>query len=173
MGKKSGQSFMSESPQKRKPLLLALCSFIALVSMLFAVIAVQADDGDILSGNYWYRVLDESKKTAAFAGYNQPVETLEIPKTIDGYTIVEIGERAVYFNPELKKVIVPDTVTAIGKKAFAENKALAEVVIPNSVVEIGESLFEGDVELKKVTLPGNFKKIIKNRNEDSWYYYKC
>lgn len=122
MGKKSGQSFMSESPQKRKPLLLALCSFIALVSMLFAVIAVQADDGDILSGNYWYRVLDESKKTAAFAGYNQPVETLEIPKTIDGYTIVEIGERAVYFNPELKKVIVPDTVTAIGKKLLQKTK---------------------------------------------------
>ena len=45
----------------------------------------------IVSGDYEYAVLDETKKTATLLKIGTEKKEMEIPGSIDGYSIVQIG----------------------------------------------------------------------------------
>lgn len=141
--------------------------------------AVWQDENDV-PAKYEYKVLDESKKTAMITGYEGKNKTLEIPKTIDGYTITKIDD-LVFYARSLESVAIPDSVTYIGKDAFGRNRklesvklsskletiddgafantGLKSVAIPNSVTKIGQGAFDSCTALEKVTLPVNLTTI--------------
>lgn len=65
---------------------------------------------------------------------------LSVPETIDGRTVVSIGEK--FIGRSLAKtVILPDTVTRIDQSAFNSCTNLQTLTIPASVTEIGEFVF--------------------------------
>ena len=51
-------------------------------------------------------------------------ETLEIPSSVFGIPVTEIGDDAVCYEEELKHLILPDGIKKIGVRAFEENAFL-------------------------------------------------
>ncbi len=69
-------------------------------------------------------------------------EDIEIPETLGGYPVVEIGDRA-FENIKLKSVVLPDSVEVIGNCAF-RNSALENINLSqcHNLNEVKNSAFE-------------------------------
>ena len=81
--------------------------------------------------------VDEAQKTAMITLCNTDAKgALDIPESIDGYTVVAIGPSAFQKCIGLTSVVVPDTVTEIGEAAFRNCTALATATIPNAITSI-------------------------------------
>ncbi len=99
-------------------------------------------DGDYTCGDFTYNLLDDG--TASLASYHGDATALEIPSSLDGHTVTEIGAFCFAFNDKLTSVTIPDTVTKIGSAAFYGCMLLADINIPDSVTELGEDEVFGD-----------------------------
>ena len=74
---------------------------------------------------------------------------LNIPSTVDGYSVVSIGENAFRDN-QLTSATIPNSVVAIGTAAFRFNQ-LTTVIISHSVASIGIDAFSNN-QLTSVTI---------------------
>jgi len=83
------------------------------------------------------------------------VLTVQIPSTIEGLPVKEIGKDA--FNgadvANITSVTFPQGLVKIGEKAFIYQVKLASVVIPNGVTEIGNEAFRQCSALKSINIP--------------------
>ena len=79
-----------------------------------------------------------------------------IPKTIDGNTVVEIGDDA-FSEFDLTNVSIPSTVVSIGNGAFSCNQ-LTSVTIPDSVTSIGNDAFYSN-QLKSINISNSVTSI--------------
>ena len=122
--------------------------------------------GVTYNGMSWtYKVLDEALRTARLVPNNgnpavtpAPTGTLTIPSTLNGYTIVEIGEKSFYECSGLTGVVIPSTVTTIGKNAFC-NTGLTALTLPSSVETIKEYAFFGCRSLATVSFNNGLTRI--------------
>lgn len=99
-------------------------------------------------------------------GYRGGASVLNIPETIDGETVTEIGYQAFYdgYNNDkpgmnLRVVTIPDTVTKIGNYAFMNCRNLRTVQFGDSVTEIGTGCFKGCTSLGRIELPETLTKL--------------
>lgn len=81
-------------------------------------------------------------------------DTVQIPPTYNGETVVAIGSKAFSENGQLKHIVIPDTVTVIRDCAFTYCWSLESVIMGNGVTEIGAAAFQscnnlGDIEFSK------------------------
>lgn len=90
------------------------------------------------SGVFEYRVLDDG--TAEITGYNGSATELEIPSTLDGYTVTSIGSWSIT-RKSIFGVTIPDSVTNIEGDAFYGCSNLKKIVVPDSVTMIGDDAF--------------------------------
>lgn len=81
-------------------------------------------------------------------------------------TVKYIGEKAISYCPNLKKIDIPEGVEYIGKKAFCNNPMLVEINIPDSVLYVANVLFydREDKMTEEEVVPDNLK-----RNNNSPY----
>lgn len=86
-------------------------------------------------------------------------DTLEIPESIDGEDVVEIGEEAFFEEIWLRKIIIPEGVTSIGDKAFLFCGYLEEIILPDSLTNIGIRAFAYCGRLTKIILPNSLISI--------------
>ena len=91
--------------------------------------------------------------------YTGNYSTLEIPSTIGGKTVVEIGDDVFAKSYLLTEVVIPDTVKVIGARAFQGCLALERIVIPDSVIEIGEYAFFGCWAAKTLEIGAKLNKM--------------
>lgn len=91
---------------------------------------------------------------------------LEIPETIDGYTVVTIGNTANGYSDGafqdcsgLTGITIPNTVTTIGYKAFYNCTGLKTLTIPDSVTSLGEYAFYGCTGITQITFSNNLSSI--------------
>ena len=82
-----------------------------------------------------------------------------IPKAVNGYSIVSIGNRAFLDCTELTAVTIPEATTTIRQYAFQGCKGLASVTISESVAEIESHAFNGCTGLKSISIPSSVKTI--------------
>ena len=127
---------------------------------IFSVIPFAA--GAETSGRFEYSVLDDG--TACIYDYiDNGSKTVDIPSTIDGYKVTEIGEwsggGAFRGCTGLTSVTIPSSVTKIGRYAFEGCTGLKSITIPSSVTVIGERAFYGCTGLKSVTIPSSVAEI--------------
>lgn len=122
---------------------------------------------------------------------------LEIPSTIDGYTVLTIGNtknsyedgafeecsgligvtipntvttigyRAFYNCVGLKTLIIPDSVTSIGEGVFSNCTGLTSVTLSTNLISIGNYAFQGLTGLKNITIPNNVTSI------GNWAFENC
>ena len=100
-------------------------------------------------------------------------ERVIVPKEIDGYTVVSIGEKA-FMNASISQIILPSTLKGIMLSAFEgcqnlthldlpdgleylgsscfENTALSSIAIPDTVISLGRYCFRGCKNLEKISL---------------------
>ena len=114
---------------------------------------------------YKYRLLDDG--TLEITGYTGSATRLEIPSTIDGYTVTKIGDDAFHMCKSLTSVTIPDSVTSIGDDAFLGCKSLTSVTIGDRVTSIGNQAFYGCEALTSVTIPSSVTEI------GAQAFYKC
>ena len=80
---------------------------------------------------------------ATITQYEGNATLVEIPSTLDGYTVTHIGERAFEGNTYIAAVIVPPTVVTVDWFAFYGCSSLFDVTLPASVTTIGHAVFDG------------------------------
>lgn len=94
-------------------------------------------------------------------GYSGEDMSVDIPNTINGKKVVEIGEAA--FDATLiESVVIPESVTKIGKYAFRRCGKLTDVTIKGNVETIETGTFNFCSVLKNITLPDTVKTIEDN-----------
>ena len=108
------------------------------------------------SGNFNYHMLSDD--TAEITAYTGTDTVIEIPSTIDGYTVTSIGDSAFAFRP-ITEVIIPNTVTDIKYNAFLRCSGLSKVEIPDSVKFIDKQAFLGCESLKEINIPASVEYI--------------
>ncbi len=77
--------------------------------------------------------------------------TLNVPQTIDGHSVVAIGDRFLASCESITEVTLPETVVRIGEDAFNGCKNLAALDIPKGVTSIGARAFSGCASLLNLT----------------------
>lgn len=105
------------------------------------------------SGSFEYTLDKNSCATITECDGN--VTELSIPRILDGYTAIEIGQNAFKGREFLTKVTIPDSVTKIGSRAFQGSTLLEEIAVPNSVRRIESYAFYGCANLSEVQLSKN------------------
>lgn len=91
------------------------------------------------SSDFQYTVTDGFAILTAYVGTEKEVE---IPATLDGYTVLAIGDRAFLDNARITSVTLPKTVTLIGWFAFSGCVSLERIVIPATVEAISYGAFQ-------------------------------
>ena len=97
--------------------------FLSFVMLLSVTAGLNLTASAESSGDYEYEVLDNSN-TVQILGYKGSSSILEIPSTLDGYEVKEIGDKAFYNNQNLIEVTIPNGVTYISEYAFGGCKNL-------------------------------------------------
>lgn len=88
-----------------------------------------------------------------------PTGVFQIPSTINGMPVKEIGTGAFRECVGLTKVKVPSGVTKIGGSAFLDCTSLEEVELPDSVKQISGKAFLGCTSLERVNIPSGVTTI--------------
>ncbi len=120
------------------------------------------------SGDYTYEVLSETEKTCVITKYSGRTRNLEIPSTLDGYTVVELGAYSFYKdedatgNKDLRSVVVPSSVKKIGKYAFAYCSGLNTVTLPDGINILEEGAFFDCQYLGTINFPDSITYIGRN-----------
>ena len=134
----------------------------------------------------WTYTLDDEQK-ATITGYKGGAASIRVPATIDGYTVVAIGNNAFQNNKVIGSVVVSDTITSVGDFAFDNCTNLYLIEIPDSVTSIGDAAFAqsgltsltlprsvtvlgaaflfGSEGVKELTIP----KSVTNMGSNKWY----
>lgn len=89
--------------------------------------------------------------------------TVDIPETIDGQPVTEIGDSAFASSKTLVRISVPDSVTKLGKNVFKSSELLVDVRLPDELTEMGEGIFDGCSKLARITIPDGVTRIGKRR----------
>ncbi len=80
--------------------------------------------------------------TATLTAYRGTDKSVVIPSSLDGYSVVAIGDRAFADHASLVSVTIPEGVTSIGWFAFSGCVSLQSVTIPATVTSISYGAFQ-------------------------------
>lgn len=135
-----------------------------LLSVLLAVLTVAASlwcfgigSYAETSGDFTYSV--RSDGNVKITKYTGSGETAEIPSSIGGRSVTEIGEKSFYNCNTVKTVVIPQSVKQIDAYAFADCAALSSVSIGEGLETIGDSAFAYLPRLSGIALPDTLYSI--------------
>jgi hypothetical protein len=133
--------------------------------MAIPVMAVEAEEAvkeipTSTSGVFQYKA-DGGK--AAIVGYtDKSVETLSIPNTIDGNSVIAIGSFGFSGCTSLTTLTIPKGVEEIGSHGFYGCSSLTTLTIEAGLTTIGIGAFSGCDKLTNVNIPESVSKIGEN-----------
>ncbi|ONI46883.1 hypothetical protein AN642_00425, partial [Epulopiscium sp. SCG-B10WGA-EpuloA2] len=111
--------------------------------------------------------------TGAIIDVEETVASANIPKTIDGITVISIGDNAFRDCTELSSITLPDSITSIGTAAFF-GTGIEAIKVPDSVTSIGDGAFHSCIYLVEVVLPASITigvDVFSNNYSLSVIYY--
>jgi hypothetical protein len=168
----------------KKKILTITLSICILLSYVWSVpLTVSAYDGSKLKNR---SITDSASgllfdlSTGTVTGYTGKPTKIIIPSTIQGVTVVSIGDGAFAFCSTLTSVSIPASVVSIGSAAFYDtpwyknqkdefvivnnfligyNGKSTKVTIPNTVKDIGDGVFNFNESITSVIIPNSVKSI--------------
>ena len=117
-----------------------------------------SDSGELQYGNFIYTVIEDTAE-AKITGYVGQEVSIEIPESIDGHIVTEIGSSAFYGCTNLERVEFPSQLKEIGNDAFERCTNLERVEFPSQLKKIGNDAFSECNKLKDVVLPEGLEVI--------------
>ncbi|MEE1055744.1 MAG: leucine-rich repeat protein [Acutalibacteraceae bacterium] len=91
--------------------------------------------------------------------YNGTDKEIVIPEDFNGYSVVEIGSSAFYYNRNITSVTLPSTVKKISDSAFNYCTALTNVNLNEGLEEIGGYAFYDCYSLSSIKIPDSCLSI--------------
>lgn len=148
---------------KKNKILAVICSALAVFSAVSLPLAstgtlkVEAATYTYTSGDFDYKALDDG--TVFLSGYHGSDTSLQIPSTLDGKKVTQIGSLCFLQCKDIKYVTIPEGVTSIGHEAFGRCENLVSVTLPDSLTSIGDYAFNYCEKLQSITLPDRLTSI--------------
>ena len=101
---------------------------------------------------FWMKKADGTASLLRYYG----ISSAEIPATVNGCTVTEIGHRFANGSGSLKNLAIPSSVQTIGVDAFRDCSNLESVALAenSSLQTIGDGAFSGCTALRSVTFNG-------------------
>lgn len=97
------------------------------------------------------------------------VAELEIPSTVDGYTVTQLGNNLFRQRTELTGVQVPSTIAGMGGGAFEKCTNLVDVyLLTDDLQYISDFCFADCNSLKSITIPASVTSIEGHAFECCW-----
>ena len=104
-----------------------------------------------------YRTVSGGVEVYQYDGQTMP-EVLTVPATIDGKTVIGIGNKFIQQKDTVKQVVLPDTIQYINDSAFNSCYSLTKINFPASLKTIGKFVFTDCRALTTITISGsNFR----------------
>ena len=128
---------------------ICICSFSPIMSM-------QAYATSLVYGDFNY-VIEENDEITII-GYNGTGTSVDIPQTIDGKKVTQIGACA-FEETDIVHVKLPDSITTIGYAAFSHCKKLETINFPDGLKVIGEYAFSTCHSLEAIELGNQVESI--------------
>ena len=136
-----------------------IISLIFVVLLLVSIVPMSVSAAEIAYGNFSFRT-DSLTHEATLVDYRGDTDSVNIPDTVYGYTVIKsIGFEAFSDCTKLKKIILPVTVTSIGEYAFQNCTSLQEAYVNSAIVTLPASTFSNCTSLSKVNINFYTKKI--------------
>ena len=110
-------------------------------------------------GDFSYTIIDETEKTCKITRYYGQDAELEVPETLNGFTVTRIEENAFSSRNSLKHITLPETLKSIGSCAFSPCESLEEIILPDSVTSIDYSAFDQCHRLKSIKFSSNLHEL--------------
>lgn len=126
---------------------LILVAAVSFMVVKFSVLGTQ----DVPESAYTYSL---DGNNATITGCNADLSgAVMLPATIDGYTVVGIGEKAFKDFSEVTCFFMPSTITSIGSYAFEGCTSLLNASFPDALESIGDGAYWDCSSLVSVTIP--------------------
>lgn len=109
--------------------------------------------------SYNYELLYDNTAVITSVAIPDGITDIEIPYTIDGFTVSGIESYAFAGQVSAEKVTIPDSVNYIGNAAFMSCTSLREAVIGTGVKTLPNDCFFACPALETITLPDGLEKI--------------
>ncbi|WP_187389208.1 leucine-rich repeat protein [Acetobacterium wieringae] len=110
----------------------------------------------IHAGDYWYDTIVGGIRIVAYTGSGGNVD---IPATLDGKSVLEIGNDVFNGNTSLTGVNLPNSVTSLGMRSFYNCPNLDSVFLGNGLTTIGNGSFWGAQALNSIIIPSSVTTI--------------
>ncbi len=124
---------------------------------------VNKDDTKVaVEGGYIYFNKEKGEITGA-----DSVTKVVIPETIEGVTVISIGDYAFRDCINLESISLPNNLKTIGKEAFWDCFSIEYVTIPSGVTYVGSKAFGECIALKGIIFQGSVKSI------EDYTFWKC
>ena len=101
----------------------------------------------------------DDDNNATITKYYGNVSALFVPKTIDGYTVIAIGNDAFKGRSELRSVFIPSSITIIGSSAFCGCSNLSNITFNDGLTTIKEYAFTNCTSLTSIIIPDSVVKM--------------
>ena len=98
-------------------------------------------------------------RTVMITEYKGSSTYVEVPATIDGYTVTALGDEVFNYESTITSIILPETITAVGMRAISNCSSLSTLVIPTNLTDIGSSAFSNNKNLITVGALGSGANI--------------
>ena len=117
-----------------------LAVFLSILTVM-SFVSITASAETLVYDNFKYYI---KNNVAVVSGYvSSDITSLNIPDTIDEYTVTNIDDYAFKNCKQLSQVQLPPGLTGIGKSAFYGCRELKEITIPSKVTYAGNAYTEG------------------------------
>lgn len=90
---------------------------------------------------------------------DETLKEVVIPKELDGYPVIEIGDGAFKNCKQLESVELPDTVLTLRRHIFEGCERLVKVKLSEGIKDLSTHMFRGCVSLQEIELPQKLRMI--------------
>ena len=131
-----------------------ICPIIAVILLMAVITATlfvyPLHSSAFLEKDYQCETIVGDSSSCKITGYNGNDEHVEIPETLCGLKVVEIGKCVFADKTFIKSIKLPNTLKTLGNSAFYGCSNIETITIPDLVCEIPDSCFANCLNLMSI-----------------------